>query len=68
MDMRVDASGNDDLPRCVDSPFGAYAGKAAGRADRGNMLATDADIGRHGARREDGSTTRDDDVQHINLS
>jgi hypothetical protein len=32
------------------------------------MLATDADIGRLGARRKDGGTTRDDDVQHISLS
>jgi hypothetical protein len=32
------------------------------------MLATDADIGRLGARGQDRGTARDDDVQHISLS
>ena len=67
MHMRVDATGDHDLPRRVDGPSGANAGKAAWRADRGNMLAGNADIGRLGARGEGGEAARDDDVQHVNL-
>jgi hypothetical protein len=67
MDMRVDAAWNDNLPRCVDYPPGTEGGEAAGRADRGNVLAADANIGWFGTLGKDGGTARDDDVQHLSL-
>ena len=46
MDMRVDAAGDHDLPRGVDRAAGAERGEAARRADRDDLFALDADIGR----------------------
>ncbi len=54
MDMRVDAARNDDLPGGVDHPRRADRGEAAGRADRDDMLAGDANIGRLGTGGKDG--------------
>ena len=67
MDMRVDAARDHDLARRVDDPSGADRGEAAGRADRGDVLAGDADIGRLGTRGQDGATACDDDVEHLSL-
>ena len=65
MHMRVDAAGDDDLPCGIDDPAGTDRGKAARRADRGDFFAGDADVGRMRARRKDGETARDDDVEHM---
>ena len=54
MDMRVDAARDDDLSRGVDHPPGAERGEAARRADRGDLFAGDADIGRFRTRGQDG--------------
>jgi len=54
MDMRVDAAGDHDLPRCVDGPSGADRGEAAGRSDRGEMLTGHTDIGWLRTRGKDG--------------
>ena len=65
MDMRVDAAGDDDLARGVDDPPGAERGEAARRADRGDLLAGDADIGRLGPEGRTASAAGDDDVEHV---
>ncbi len=48
MDVRVDAAGNDDLPRSIDRPPGPDRGQTARRADRDDLPARHADIGRFG--------------------
>jgi len=50
MDMRVDAARDHDLARGIDDPPRTDGGKAAGRADRDDLLAGDGDIGRLGTR------------------
>ncbi len=42
-------------------------GEAAGRADRDDVLADDANIGRLRARGKDGKTVLYDDVEHLSL-
>ena len=54
MDMRIDAARDHDLPRRIDGSSGADRGEAAGRADRGDMLAVHSDIGPLGTRGKDG--------------
>jgi len=67
VDMRIDAAGDDDLARGVDHPSGAERGKAARRADRGDLLAGNADIGRLRPGGQDGQAAGNDDVEHWRL-
>ena len=67
MHMRIDAAGNDDLPRGVDDPRGAERGKAARRADRCDFFADNADIGGLRAGGKNGEPAGDDDVEHVSL-
>ena len=67
MDMRIDAAGDHDLPRGVDRSSSADCGEAARRADRGDVLARNPDIGGLRPRWKDGGTARDNDVEHLGL-
>ena len=67
MDMRIDAARHHDLPGGVDGPSGADRREAAGRADRGDMLAVHSDIGPLGTRGKDGDAARDNDIEHLGL-
>src|SRR5579864_9387412 len=64
VDMRVDAAGDDDLAGGVDDPPGAEGGERARPADRDDMLALNADIGRLRSRGQDGQAAGYDDVEH----
>ncbi len=64
MDMRIDAAGDDDLAAGIDHPSGTERGEAARRADRGDLVPGDPDIGRLGSRRQDGEAAGYDDVEH----
>ena len=62
-------SSNADLSVAVSGPAsGTEGGKAAGRANRSYMFASNTDISLLRTRGKDRSTTRDDDVQHISFS
>ncbi len=67
MHMRVDPAGDDDLAGGVDDAPGADRGEAARRADRRDLLAENADIGRLRPRGQHGEPARDNDVQHVSL-
>ena len=66
--MRIDAAGDDDLAIGIDHPphlsRWAERGEAARRADRGDLVAGDADIGRLGSRGQDGKAAGHDDIEH----
>jgi len=67
MDVRVDAAGDHDLPRRVECSSRSDRGEAAGRADRGDMLTVDPDIGGLRTRGKHGGAARDNDVEHLGL-
>ena len=64
MDVRVDAAGDDDLARGIDGAAGAERGEAPRRADRGDLAAGNADIGRLRPRWQNGETAGNDNVEH----
>src|SRR5207244_12495162 len=67
MDVRIDPARNDDLMAGVDDPRCTDRLQTTGCADRRDLAAGDADIGRLRTVGHDGSAAADDQIEHGTL-